>query len=112
MKGQSGIFFFTVLILLFLFSISPLIAQEKYSIFIGTVKGMEAKMWLEVEHETDKAFLNFRVGRRTVYTPHRYPNPGERVKVEYLYHRGNPVAYTVTILQSGAPKQVPKESQK
>ncbi len=112
MKMQKRIFISTVLILLFLFLISPLVAQEKYSILIGTVKGMEAKMWLEVERETDKALLNFRVGRRTVYTPHRYPNPEERVKVEYLYHRGNPVAYTVTILQPGAPKQVPKESPK
>jgi hypothetical protein len=112
MKVGKGIFISSVLILLFLFSISPLIAQEKYSILIGTVKGMEAKMWLEVESETDKTLLNFRVGRRTVYTPHRYPNPGERVKVEYLYHRGNPVAFTVTILQPSAPKRVPKESPK
>lgn len=48
---QGKFFFFTILILLFLFSIGPLIAQEKYSILIGTVKGMEAKMWLEVENE-------------------------------------------------------------
>jgi hypothetical protein len=51
-----------------------------------------------VESEADKAIVNFRIGHKTVYIPHRYPNPGEKVKVEYLIHRGIPVAYTVTIL--------------
>jgi hypothetical protein len=57
-------------------------------------------MWLDVESETDKAVVNFRIGRKTVYVPHRYPNAGEKVKVEYLVHRGTPVAYTVTILEA------------
>jgi len=42
--------------------------------------------------------INFRVGRDTVYTPHRYPFPGEKVKVEYLPTRRVDVAYKVTIL--------------
>jgi hypothetical protein len=53
-----------------------------------------------VESETDKAVVNFRIGRKTLYVPHRYPNPGEKVKIEYLVNRGTPVAYTVTISEA------------
>ena len=76
-----------------------LIAQEKFSILHGKVIGIRARLWLDVESDTDKAIVNFRIGHKTVYVPHRYPNPGEKVKVEYLVHRGTPVAYTVTILE-------------
>ena len=48
---------------------------------------------------TDKAVVNFRIGHKTVYIPHRYPNFGERVRVEYLVQRGVPVAFTVNILE-------------
>jgi hypothetical protein len=51
-----------------------------------------------VESEKDKAIVNFRIGHKTVYIPHRYPSPGERVKVEYLIQRRTPVAFTVNIL--------------
>jgi hypothetical protein len=52
-----------------------------------------------VESEKDKAIVNFRIGGKTVYNSHRYPNPGEKVKVEYLIRRGTPVVFTVNILE-------------
>jgi hypothetical protein len=102
----SVIFISIVLTLLF-FSVGSSIAQEKM-VMVGTVKNIEAKMVMDVENEKDKALISFRIGRKTVYTPHRYPIPGERVKVEYLPHRGNFVAYTVTILGVAGAKGSPK----
>lgn len=81
-----------------------LIAQEKFSVLTGKVVGIRARMWLDVESEKDKAIVNFRIGHRTVYIPHRYPYSGERVKVEYLVQRGVPVAYTVNILENSKQK--------
>jgi hypothetical protein len=78
---------------------NPLIAQGPYSILNGKVVGIRSRLWLDVESETDKAIVNFRIGHKTVYVPHRYPNPGESVKVEYLVQRGVPVAFTVHILE-------------
>lgn len=86
-----------------LLSVGFLQAQS-YSVLTGKVIGIRARMWLDVESEKDKAIVNFRIGRRTIYQPHRYPFVGERVKVEYLVHRGVPVAYTVTILDSKSQK--------
>ena len=77
-----------------------LIAQGPYSILTGKVVGIRGRLWLDVESETDKAIVNFRIGHKTVYIPHRYPNPGERVKVEYLVQRGVSVAFTVNILEN------------
>ena len=80
---------------------SALVAQGAYSILTGTVTGVHVhglKKWLEVESTKDKTIVNFRIGHNTRYTPHRYPNAGERVKVEYLTQGGVPVAYSVTIL--------------
>jgi hypothetical protein len=55
--------------------------------------------WLDVESEKDKTILNFRIGSRTIYNPRRFPDEGEKVKVEYLTLEGGAlVAYTVTIL--------------
>jgi hypothetical protein len=67
------------------------------------------RMWLDVQNQADQAVMNFRIGRKTVYIPRRYPNPGETVKVEYQIQRGIPVAFTVTI--EGA-KETPKEDAK
>jgi len=100
MKTLKRILIFAFIIALLILEANHLIAQEKYSILIGKVLGVRMRMWLDVESEVDKAVVNFRIGRKTVYVPHRYPNPGEKVKVEYLTHRGTPVAYTVTILES------------
>ena len=85
-------------------------AQERFSTFVGKVIGIRTKLWLDVESQADKAIMNFRIGRKTVYTPHRYPNPGETVKVEYQTQRGVPVAYTVT-LEEGT-KESSKEGSK
>jgi hypothetical protein len=98
MKTFKRIFIFAFIIAFLMLEANHLIAQEKFSVLTGKVVGIRARMWLDVESEADKAIVNFRIGHKTVYIPHRYPNPGEKVKVEYLIHRGTPVAYTVTIL--------------
>jgi len=98
------VFVFSIVALLIVIS-NALIAQGAYSIFTGTVTGIHVhglKKWLEVESAKDKSIVNFRIGHNTRYVPQRYPNTGERVKVEYLTQRGVPVAYSVTIL--GGPK--------
>jgi hypothetical protein len=113
-------------LLLVLFSLSLFIlleantswAQERFSTFVGKVIGVRTKLWLDVESQTDKAIMNFRIGRKTVYTPHRYPNPGEMVKVEYQTQRGVPVAYSVTLVEGTkesskeGSKERPKETSK
>ena len=106
--------FILAFVLLLLLDVSASFAQGTYSALVGTVKGIRARMWLDVESETDKAIVNFRIGRKTVYVPHRYPVLGEKVKVEYLTQRGVPAAYTVTILEGSkeAPKEIQKESPK
>jgi hypothetical protein len=93
---------FVISVLVVLLQVHGLFAAERYSILKGTVRGIHLhglKKWLEVENEQDKSVMNFRIGKNTVYTPHRAPQAGERVKVEYLTHKGVPVAYTVTILE-------------
>jgi hypothetical protein len=99
MKTTKRILIFVFIIALLMLEAKYLIAQEKFSILTGKVVGIRGKMWLDVESESDKAIVNFRIGRKTVYIPHRYPNPGEKVKVEYLIQRGTPVAFTVNILE-------------
>jgi hypothetical protein len=114
MKTLKKNFIFAFVSILLILAASALVAQEPYSTLNGTVIGVHKRLLLEVESEKDKAIVNFRIGRNTRYTPHRYPNPGEKVKVEYLTHRGTPVAYSVTILEGSkeGPKEVPKESPK
>jgi hypothetical protein len=99
MKTFKRIFIIAFIIAFLMLEANHLIAQEKFSILTGKVVGIRGKMWLDVESENDKAIVNFRIGRKTVYIPHHYPNPGERVKVEYLVQRGTPVAFTVNILE-------------
>jgi hypothetical protein len=82
-----------------------LISQEKFSVLAGKVLGIRMRMWLDVESEKDKAIVNFRIGRKTVYIPQRYPYVGEKVKVEYLTQRGVPIAYSVTILEAAKTPQ-------
>ncbi len=79
-------------------------AEEQYSTLTGKVVGYRGvvvlppfKRYLEVESSKDKAIVDFRIGKKTVYSP-RAPSPGEKVKVEYLAPEGAPVAYKVTIL--------------
>jgi hypothetical protein len=64
----------------------------------GIVKNVEKGLVMDAENEKDKSMVSFRIGRKTNYNPRRYPLPGERVQVEYQPHRGNFVAFTVTIL--------------
>jgi len=82
-----------------------LIAQGSYSVLIGTVKEVRSGIWLTVESEKDKTVFNFRIGYKTVYLPSRYPNAGEKVKVEYSKHQDALVAYKVTIVdaETGEP---------
>jgi hypothetical protein len=112
MKNFKGSLIFVFFMSSFFFlEMSNSIAQEKFSTFTGKVIGIRMRLWLDVESQTDNTVMNFRIGRRTVYHPHRYPNRGETVKVEYQVHRGVPVAFTVNILEEGA-KEVPKGESK
>jgi hypothetical protein len=99
MKVFKRILALTFIIALMMLEANTLIAQTSFSVLNGKVVGI-SRMWLNVESEKDKAIVNFRIGRKTVYIPHRYPHLGEKVKVEYLTPQGTPVAYTVTILES------------
>ena len=56
-------------------------AQERYSVLVGTVLGIRARLWLDVQSGKDKVVVNFRIGHKTVYTPQRYPYAGERVRL-------------------------------
>jgi hypothetical protein len=99
MKVFRRILIFSIVTLFLLVEASTLVAQGRYSVVVGKVLGIRLRLWLQVQSEKDKAVINFRIGRNTVYTPQRYPYVGETVKVEYLTRRGVPVAYTVTILK-------------
>jgi hypothetical protein len=99
MKVFRSVLSFAFIIALLALEANRLMAREKFSILTGKVIGIRARLWLDVESEKDKAIFNFRIGRKTVNIPHRYPNPGERVKVEYLIQRGTPAAFTVNILE-------------
>jgi hypothetical protein len=104
MKVYKRILIFTFVVLLLIFEANALVSQEHYSTFIGTTVGIQGvfRQWLDVKNNKDGLIVNFRIGRDTVYTPHRYLYPGEKVKVEYLPNRGVDVAYRVTVL--GGPE--------
>ncbi len=99
MKPFKRIFIFIFIMVMLVLETDIMMAQGPYSILTGKVLAIREKRWLDVENEVDKTILNFRIGRKTVYIPHRYPNPQERVKVEYLIQKGTPVAYVVTLLE-------------
>src|SRR4030043_1370045 len=99
MKTFKRILIFVFIAVLLMLEANHLVAQGPFSILTGKVVGIRGKIWLDVESENDKAIVNFRIGRKTVYVPHRYPNPGERVKVEYLIQRGTPGAFTGDLLE-------------
>lgn len=104
---RFGVFLTFIFLVLLVFSFTPSMAQEK-QVMVGIVKSIEGRMLMNVEDEKDKSIVTFRIGRKTVYNPRRYPTPGEKVKVEYLPHRGNLVAYTVTVLGETGRKEGPK----
>ena len=104
MKVSKRIFIFTFIVLLLMLEANALVSREHYSTFTGTVVGIQGgfRKWLDVKSNKEGVIVNFRIGKDTVYTPHRYPFPGEKVRVEYLASRGVDVAYRVTVL--GEPK--------
>ena len=108
MRTSKKILILSLVAILMMLQASILIAQEHYTTLTGTVVGVHGgvKKWLDVKSGKDEAVFNFRIGKNTVYKPHRYPNVGEKVKVEYSTHKGVHVAYTVTILEG--PKESPK----
>ena len=77
------------------------VAQDHYTTLTGTVVEVHRgfRKAIEVKNEKDQATVIFRVGRKTVYVPNRYPSPGERVKVEYLIEKGVNVGFVVTIIK-------------
>jgi hypothetical protein len=97
MKLFKRILIFAFIVVWLILEANALMAQGKFSVLTGKVVAIRARLWLDVQSEEDKAIVNFRIGRKTVYIPHRYHNPGERVKVEYLVQRGIPIAFTVNI---------------
>jgi hypothetical protein len=99
MRAFKKTLIFVFVVALLMLEANPLFAQEKFSILIGKVVAVRGRWWLDVESEKDKAIVHFRIGRKTVYIPRRYPYTGEKVKVEYLVERGTPVAFTVNILE-------------
>jgi hypothetical protein len=77
------------------------IAQDHYTTLTGTVVGVHRgfRKALEVKSDKDQATVIFRIGKKTVYNPNRYPSAGERVKVEYLLEKGVNVGFVVTIIR-------------
>jgi len=77
------------------------VAQSHYDTLTGTVVGVHRgiRKYLDVKSDQDQAAVDFRIGKKTVYIPHRYPYAGERVKIEYLTEKGVNVAYVVTIIK-------------
>ncbi len=104
MKVYKRMFILTFVVLLLMLEANALVSKENCSTFTGTVVGIQGgvRKWLDVKSVKEGVISNFRIGRDTVYIPHRYPYVGEKVKVEYCLIRGVDVAYTVTIL--GGPK--------
>lgn len=101
MKAYKRMFIFTFVALLLMLEANSLVSKENCSTFIGTVVGIQGgfRKWLDVKSANEGVISNFRIGKDTVYIPHRYPYIGEKVKVDYCLIRGVDVAYTVTILR-------------
>jgi hypothetical protein len=107
MRDFKSFFMFALVAVVFLLYAWPSMAQEKL-VMTGIVKSVERGLTMDVENDKDKSMISFRIGRKTTYIPRRYPIPGEKVQVEYLPHRGNFVAFTVTILGVAGSKGNPK----
>ena len=101
MKPSQRFFVIIFIALWLMLEANVLVAQDHYTTLTGTVVGVHRRLrkWLEVKSDKDQAAVNFRIGKKTVYIPHRYPNAGERVKVEYLVEKGANVAFVVTIIK-------------
>ncbi len=101
MKPAQRFLMLIVIALWLMIDASVLVAQSNYSKLTGTVVGVHRgiRKWLVVKSDKDQASVDFRIGKKTVYVPKRYPAPGERVKVEYLTEKGANVAYVVTVIK-------------
>jgi uncharacterized protein YgiM (DUF1202 family) len=96
MGMRKNLFIFTLIVLLGL----VVALQEAFAFraFTGRVAGIDLRHLIVKRH--DGYVATFRIGWRTRYYPNRRPLIGERVRVEYLYRRGENVGYTVTMLAS------------
>ncbi len=101
MKPSRRCLMMIFIALWFLLEATVLVAQSNYSTLTGTVVGVHRgiRKWLVVKSDKDQANVDFRIGKKTVYVPNRYPSPGERVKVQYLTEKGANVAFVVTVIK-------------
>ena len=101
MKPSRKLLLMLFAVLWLMLEANVLVAESNYSTLTGTVVAVHRgiKKWLVVKSDKDQASVDFRIGRKTVYVPERYPSPGERVKVEYLTEKGVNVAYVVTVIK-------------
>jgi hypothetical protein len=98
MRKQTIMMIFFVALWLAL-EAGALVAQEHFLTLTGSVTGIRGgtRKWLEVKSEKDGDTINFRIGRKTVYVPRRYPNIGENVRVTYIVEKGVSIATKVLI---------------
>jgi len=101
MKRSRKFLIMLFAVLWLMLEVNVLVAQSQYSTMTGTVAGVHRgiRKWLVVKSDKDQSSVDFRIGKKTVYNPNRYPAPGERVKVEYLTQKGVNVAYVVTVIK-------------
>jgi hypothetical protein len=100
---KHGIILFTVFAFLFVVGLETTLDQQ-LSTFEGSVAAISTRFTRGViTVKGNKGdMVNFAVGHRTVYVPSRYPGVGERVKISYVFERGQNAAYTVEILTAPA----------
>lgn len=93
---RKNLFIFALIILLGL----AVCLQEALALrsFTGRVTGIDRRHLVVQRYDGYRAA--FRIGWRTRYYPKRSPMLGERIRVDYVYRRGENVCYSVTILRS------------
>ena len=96
MGMRKNLFVFALIILLGL----AVCLQEVLALraFTGRVTGIDRRHLVVKRHDGHAAA--FRIGWRTRYYPNRRPLLGERVRVDYVYRRGENVGYAVTMIGS------------
>ena len=111
---RHGVLFFAIFAFLLVGGLEITLAQQT-STFEGSVAsittGAFSKGVITVKGDKGEV-MDFAVGRKTVYVPHRYPGVGERVKITYSLIRGQNAAYQVDILATPAtpPATAPSAS--
>jgi len=97
---KNGMILFTIFATIFVIG-SEITSAQQYFTFEGKVVSISRG---DIGIQGNKGeIMNFAVGRRTIYIPHRLPGIGERVKVSYLFQRGRNVGYQVEILPPPPP---------